>query len=122
MTAKQLPQLRMNAYYYSFEPTGVRAVDEILSAVAVAGTAYASKSHEALIQEAADRAAAAMTETRIAASDASLVASVAAEAIMRRVRLGGTDAITYESSHKEIRVAMEFFVGDDGDNVKEVLS
>ena len=32
--------LRMNAYYYSFEPTGVPAIDLILSAVAHAGKAY----------------------------------------------------------------------------------
>lgn len=32
--------LRMNAYYYSFEPTGVPAIDLILSAVACAGKAY----------------------------------------------------------------------------------
>lgn len=30
-------KLRMDAYYYSFEPTGVLAVDRILSAVASAG-------------------------------------------------------------------------------------
>lgn len=61
--------LRMNAYYYSFAPTGVRAIDEILSAVAVAGKAYHhteywsdsegdEKSYVELIQEAAVRAAA----------------------------------------------------------------
>jgi hypothetical protein len=33
-------QLRMNAYYYSFEKTGVVEVDRILSAVAMAGKAY----------------------------------------------------------------------------------
>lgn len=32
--------LRMSAYYYSFEPTGVIEVDRILSAVARAGKAY----------------------------------------------------------------------------------
>ena len=32
--------LRMTAYYYGFEPTGVREIDEILSAVALAGKAY----------------------------------------------------------------------------------
>lgn len=30
----------MDAYYYVFEPTGVREVDELLSAVACAGKAY----------------------------------------------------------------------------------
>lgn len=34
------PQLRMDAYYYSFEPTGVPEIDRILSAVACAGKAY----------------------------------------------------------------------------------
>jgi hypothetical protein len=32
-------ELRMNAYYYGFEPTGVPAIDAILSAVAWAGKA-----------------------------------------------------------------------------------
>lgn len=30
----------LNAYYFSFEPTGVDAIDEILAAVAHAGRAY----------------------------------------------------------------------------------
>lgn len=33
-------ELRMSAYYYSFEPTGVPEIDMILSAVACAGKAY----------------------------------------------------------------------------------
>lgn len=32
--------MRMRAYYFAFEPTGVEAVDRILSAVACAGKAY----------------------------------------------------------------------------------
>lgn len=32
--------LRMNAYYYGFTPTGVPEIDKILSAVACAGKAY----------------------------------------------------------------------------------
>jgi hypothetical protein len=32
--------MRMNAYYYAFQPTGVEAIDRILSAVACAGKAY----------------------------------------------------------------------------------
>jgi len=32
--------MRMDAYYYSFTPTGVEAIDRILSAVACAGKAY----------------------------------------------------------------------------------
>lgn len=32
--------LRMDAYYYGFEPTGVREIDVILSAVANAGKGY----------------------------------------------------------------------------------
>lgn len=73
-------QLRMNAYYYSFEKTGVVEIDRILSAVAMAGKAY----HETnqwkdgtyteqltyggkitpveLIQEMANRAAKALSE------------------------------------------------------------
>ncbi len=32
--------MRLDAYYYYFEPTGVEAIDNILSAVATAGKAY----------------------------------------------------------------------------------
>jgi len=32
--------LRMNAYYYGFDPTGVVEIDRILSAVACAGKAF----------------------------------------------------------------------------------
>jgi hypothetical protein len=34
------PSLRMDAYYYSFDRTGVEAIDRILCAVASAGKAY----------------------------------------------------------------------------------
>ena len=33
-------KLRMNAYYYSFDKTGVLAIDKILSEIAVAGKKY----------------------------------------------------------------------------------
>lgn len=33
-------ELRMHAYYYAFEPTGVEAIDRILSAVAISGKKY----------------------------------------------------------------------------------
>lgn len=65
-----LPELPMCAYYYSFTPTGVRSVDEVLSSVAFAGKAFHDteqwtdgcgfldgKSCRDLIQEAAARAA-----------------------------------------------------------------
>ena len=32
--------MRLKAYYYGFEPTGVEEIDRILSAVACAGKAY----------------------------------------------------------------------------------
>lgn len=64
-------ELRMSAYYYGFVPTGVKAVDRILSAVACAGKGfhhtedwndeldyYGGKSYVDLIQQAADEAAA----------------------------------------------------------------
>ena len=35
-----MEDLRMSAYYYEFEPTGVKEVDELLSAVAWAGKAF----------------------------------------------------------------------------------
>ena len=35
-----MTELRMDAYYYGFEPTGVPEIDRILSAVACAGKAY----------------------------------------------------------------------------------
>jgi hypothetical protein len=37
-----MDDLRMEAYYFGFDLTGVRAVDEVLSAVAWAGKAYHS--------------------------------------------------------------------------------
>lgn len=65
------PEMRMEAYYYSFEPTGVAIIDEILSAVAIAGKhlhstedwadaeySWQDMSEEQRIQSAADRAAA----------------------------------------------------------------
>jgi hypothetical protein len=35
-----MSDLRLSAYYYSFTATGIREIDEILSAVACAGKAY----------------------------------------------------------------------------------
>jgi hypothetical protein len=35
-----MSERRMDAYYYGFDPTGVEAIDIILSAVACAGKAY----------------------------------------------------------------------------------
>lgn len=41
MTKFNAPEnLRMNAYYYSFDPTGNPYIDKILSAVACAGKAF----------------------------------------------------------------------------------
>lgn len=69
---EQKEQLRMRAYYFRFEPTGVLAIDKILSAICDAGKAYhhtqdwedlydygdrKGKSHIDLIQEAANAAA-----------------------------------------------------------------
>ena len=63
------PKLRMDAYYFGFYETGVREIDEILSAVACAGKGYhhteswgdkaydGGPSYVELIQEAAVRAA-----------------------------------------------------------------
>ena len=67
------PQLRMDAYYFGFSATGVREIDEILSAVACAGKAYhhterwndadeGEWSYAELIQHAATRAAARIAE------------------------------------------------------------
>ena len=58
----------MRAYYFSFTPTGVDAIDAILEAVAIAGKAYHHTdqwsedtgdgiSYAGAIQKAADRAA-----------------------------------------------------------------
>ena len=66
-------KLRMNAYYYSFRPTGCYAVDKILSAVARAGKGYHhtnqwddpgddGTSYIDLIQSAADQAAKQMSQ------------------------------------------------------------
>lgn len=66
---------RLDAYYYSFEPTGVDAIDNILAAVAAAGKAFhntdqwqecpytQSESCAEAIQRMADEAAAACEVT-----------------------------------------------------------
>ena len=71
--------LRMSAYYYGFDPTGVREIDLILSAIACAGKAYhhtecwndecewaphTGKSPVEWIQNAANSAATAMLAAR----------------------------------------------------------
>ena len=73
--------MRMNAYYYGFNPTGVVEIDRILSAVACAGKAYhhtdqwnddcdgdnyGHEGHSPVdwIQRAANEAASAMAEAR----------------------------------------------------------
>lgn len=35
-----MTEMRMDAYYYGFDPTGVPEIDKILSAVACAGKAF----------------------------------------------------------------------------------
>jgi hypothetical protein len=74
-------ELRMDAYYYAFRPTGIPEIDLILSAVACAGKAYHHtecwqdecewEPHEgtspvAWIQNAADKAAKALEQSRAA--------------------------------------------------------
>jgi len=68
----------MDAYYFGFEGTGARPIDEILSAIAVAGKGYHhtegwsepadwrddGKSYADLIQDAADAAAAELIRLR----------------------------------------------------------
>lgn len=77
--------LRMRAYYYGFDPTGSRAIDEVLSAVAVAGKSYHhtedwnnakpdQKSCVDNIQDAAARAAAELA--RLKASNEELLAAL----------------------------------------------
>lgn len=39
-TTSDKTEMRMDAYYYGFEPTGIAYIDKILSAVACAGKAY----------------------------------------------------------------------------------
>lgn len=68
--------LMMRAYYFGFSMTGVREVDEVLSAVACAGKGYhhteswadsnddGEPSYAELIQEAAERAAAVVNSLR----------------------------------------------------------
>ncbi len=44
--------MRMDAYYYEFEPTGIEAIDRILSAVAAAGrTWHHTREWEDVIEE-----------------------------------------------------------------------
>lgn len=40
MQEANMTELRMDAYYYGFTPTGVPEIDKILSAVACAGKSY----------------------------------------------------------------------------------
>lgn len=59
--------MRLDAYYYSFEATGVIEIDRILSAVATAGkhhhhTEDWGEEEEQAIQDAANDAAKALTE------------------------------------------------------------
>lgn len=35
-----MAEMRMDAYYFGFEPTGIEAIDKILAAVACAGKSY----------------------------------------------------------------------------------
>jgi hypothetical protein len=74
------PKLRMDAYYFGFSATGVREIDEILSAVACAGKAYhhterwndadeGEWSYAELIQHAATRAAARIADLEKALRD-----------------------------------------------------
>lgn len=74
-------QLRMEAYYYGFEPTGILIVDRILSAVATAGKRYHhtdswndpwtdnETSQVDLIQQAADAAAEQIRQERTQRGD-----------------------------------------------------
>jgi len=77
MSDYEMPEkLRMNAYYFGFDLTGIREIDEILSAVAMAGKGFHhtdswgdnlehldGKSYTDIIQEAANRAAANLCRT-----------------------------------------------------------
>lgn len=80
MTESTAPEpLRINAYYFSFEPTGIVEIDRILSAVACAGKAFHNtewwddepalgdpdgRTYVGLIQQAANEAAAAIKEAK----------------------------------------------------------
>lgn len=74
------PPLRMNAYYYGFNETKVRVVDEVLSAVATAGKMYhhteswsdedGEPSYAEKIQRAAEHAAKEIERLRSAVSTA----------------------------------------------------
>ncbi len=76
-----MKNLRMDAYYYEFTPTGCREIDEILSAVAEAGKGFHSteywndivydgKSYIDYIQEAANKAAKEVLGIKLMLSDA----------------------------------------------------
>lgn len=92
MSTTTPPDLRMDAYYYGFEPTGVREIDLILSAVACAGKAFhetadwrndarpydghTGETPEQWIQNAASKAAEALCAAHNAAPAAAPVAEV----------------------------------------------
>lgn len=109
--------LRMNAYYYGFDTTGVRAIDEILSAVACAGKMYhgtdqwsnqgsdGEPSEVENIQAAAERAAREVERMR-ADVDRLREALVAAAADIREMAGGDPWSGDGDSPEQKIRAVL----------------
>lgn len=97
--------MRMNAYYYSFAPTGVEAVDRILSAVATAGKMYHST------EQWADREDQEQSQAELIQAAANKAAAQAAADDWRpngRKRLLYLLAMTYLGNHRSLDVRLAF--------------
>lgn len=117
-----MSEIRMNAYYYAFEPTGVSAIDRILSAVAAAGTAYHHTedwcypgengfSQVDYIQQSAVDAVASFTAARNAALEEAAKEvdklQTMALGMVRRHKLYGRDAETLKAAAHVVRALIE---------------
>lgn len=94
-TSAEREKLRMNAYYYSFEPTGVIEIDRVLSAVADAGKGchhtadWSEYGYDTAIQELANAAAAAWNRRAAMQTDEPVAVPTREEA------LADTDQVPY---------------------------
>lgn len=118
-----MSELRMNAYYYAFEPTGVVAVDRILSAVAAAGKAYHHTEYWCdpgenglsqidYIQQSAVDAAAAVTSARTEARKAALE-EILAWVDEHGTPLGNGWEVVLAVPAQELRDAIRSLIGTD---------
>lgn len=91
-------KLNLDAYYYSFEPTGVDAVDTILSAVANAGAGYHNTEDW---REQRDDGSSPLSDMQTAA-EKSAEAFRALLAEVERLRTAEGDAMTYKAGMENV--------------------